>query len=496
MKIPSSNLYDLVHVLTKSEKRYIKLQSSSGKNDYIQLLDALLAQKTFDEDKLVRDHKDANFIKHLAVNKQYLYELLLKLLTSFGQKTLENKIYEKISAANVLIEKNMFQAALREVKKGQKIANKYEVFELQIMLSGIEKRILPKKQLNAKNRDVIQEIFEQETNSLEQLKNTNEYWLLSQQMRKFQTQYQKIQNEEQQKYIDGLIQTEKFQNKLLATNFKSKLYYHQVNASYQFMLGNVEQAYRINRDFLDLLEASPHFLKLYAEHYLATLNNMLIDSLIIGKYDILKEGIDRLVKIPERKEFKYIKNIESRVFRQRYLLLINWSLSQNDFEKALDWIPDMEAGLEKFGNKIEKQHRVTFYYLTAYILFLDRNFGEALRWNNLIINDPKEDVVKEIFYFARVLNLLIHFELENYDLLESLLLSTPKFLRSRRTLYKTEKTLFRLLGKILKQINKKEKQKLFTEFQIELDNLFSSPKEKRVFNYLDLRIWLKEKVAK
>jgi len=492
MKIPSTYLYDLVHLLTKSEKRYIKVQAGSGEKNYIQLMDALTAQKVFDEDQMIEDNKGANFLKHLAVNKRYLYELLLRSLNNFGQKTLEDKIFEKIAATNVLIEKGLFLAAFSELRKGQKIAIKYELYELQIMLLGIEKRLLSRKQFNKQDADVIHEIFKLEGDNLEQLKNTNEYWYLAQQIANFQMRFQKIQNEEQQKHIKSFTEKTKFKNQALATNFKSKLYFFQANATYHFMLGDVKKAYEINSQFLDLLEVNPHFLKLYAERYLATLNNMLIDSLIIGEYDVLEEGISRLVMTLDRPEFKSIKNIESRVFRQRYLLLINWSLSQKDFEKAIDWIPQIEDGLNRFRKKIEKHHRITFYYLIAYLLFLNGRFDQALKWNNLIINETKEDVVKEIFYFARILNLLIHYELENFTLLETLLLSTPKYLKSRRTIYATEKTLFRFLGKLLNEIDKLKKQKLINDFRNNIEDHFKTLKEKRVFNYLDLRLWIKK----
>jgi len=168
----------------------------------------------------------------------------------------------------------------------------------------------------------------------------------------------------------------------------------------------------------------------------------------------------------------------------------NWSLSQQDFAKGMAWIPEIKAGLAQFGKKIEKHYRITFYYLIAYLLFLNRRYDQALEWNNLMLNDPNEDVVKEIFYFARILNLLLHYELGNHSLLASLLVSTPKYLKARRPLYATEKTLLRLLGRLLNSVDKAEKQALFTQFQGDLHQLFQDPKEKRLFNYLDLRVWV------
>lgn len=155
----------------------------------------------------------------------------------------------------------------------------------------------------------------------------------------------------------------------------------------------------------------------------------------------------------------------------------------------MELIPQIEEGLEQFGKRIKKHHRITFYYLAAYVLFQNGRYDQALKWNNQILNDPKEDVVKEIYYFARILNLLIHYELGNHDLLGSLLLSTPKYLKSRRAVYKTEKRLFRFLGKLVNQVDKGERKKLIADFKTDIDVLFGEFGEKRVFNYLDLRLW-------
>ncbi len=489
MKSASTFLYDLVHTLSKSEKRYIKVQAGAGEKVYLQLMDALLAQKSFDEEQFIKENKEANFIKHLAVNKQYLYELILRRLAQFGQKNHEDKVFEKIAATNVLIEKGLLKAAHHELKKGQALATAYELFELQLILCNLEKKLLSLQQFKKQDDALMEQIFNKEMDNLEQLKNTIEYGYLAQQVLRFQMRFQKIQTAEQHQHLEYLTQSPKFQHLHLATNFKSKIHFYQANATYQFVQGHVKEAYNINREFLDLLEASPHFLRLYAERYIATLNNMLIDSLVIGEYEVLKEGISRLVLTLERPEFKSIKNIAARVFRQRYLLLINWSLSQRDFAKALEWIPTIEEGLEQFGKKIEKHHRITFYYLIAYLFFLNRQYDQALKWNNLILNDPKEDAVKEIFYFARILNLLIHYELGNHALLESLLASTPKYLKSRRAIYATEKALFRHLGKLLSHPDKAEKQKLMADFKAEIHDLFQQPSEKRVFNFLDFRLW-------
>ncbi len=452
----------------------------------------MLAQDSYDEEKLVAHHAGAGWVKHLAVNKRYLYELVLKELYNFGQKKVEDQVIEKINATKVLIEKGLFPDAFRELKKAQKIAYKYELFELEIMLLSIEKRLISRRKIKRQREENIQEIFQLESHCLEQLRNANEYWLLAQSIARLQIHFQGLENEEQKKALKKIVESPLFLDFSLATNFKSKAYYFQANAAYQFILGKPEKAYEINTRFLDTLEAEPQFLKLYAERYLATLNNMLIDSLLSGKLDNLETGIDRLEQTAERPAFKGIRNIKARVFRQKYLLLLNWSLSQKDFRKAQLWIPEIEKGLSKYGRKIEKHHRITFYYLVAYLLFRNRDFDKAVHWNHLILSDRKEDVVKEIFYFARILNLMIQYELGNHKYLDSLLVSTAKYLSKRRDLYQTEKELIKFLRKYTYAANKKEKQSLVKEFATSVDSLKKVPTEQRVFNYLDLSAWLQE----
>ena len=490
MKTPSTYLFDLVKSLTKAQKRYIRVQAGPKGKDYLDLMDALLAQTVYDEQKLIKDNSTSKFIKYLAVNKQYLYELLLKYLAQFGEKSIEDKIYEKISAANILIKKGMFAASLKEIKKGQKLARKFESFEMLLLLLNTEKRVYAIQRNQQKDEQYIEEQYKDEKSILEELKNTADYSYFNQKINQFQLRFQKIQTKEHKDYIDSIIQSPLLKSIDLATNFKSKINFIQANAAHNFMSGNIQAAYNFNKQFLNLLEDHPHFFSIYAERYLGTLNNMLIDSLSIGNYDKLEEGLHKLIQTTQRKEFNYIKNIEARVFRQKYMLLLNWCLGQQEFEKVLEWIPEIKKGLEEHGTKIERHHRISIYYLNAYLLFLNKEYEQALYWNDLILNESKEDVVKEIFYFARILNLLLHYELENFKYLESLLISTPKYLKARRALYRTEKSLIQYLNRILKAIDRKEKAQLRDQFSSEVQTLFVDPKEKRVFLYLDLRLWL------
>jgi len=92
-KTPSNKLFNLVNSLTGSEKRYFKLfvnKNQTGKhNKYILLFDAIDAQEIYDDEalrKIVYSNQPIQSRKFSEL-KNYLYELILKSLQGYDEKT-------------------------------------------------------------------------------------------------------------------------------------------------------------------------------------------------------------------------------------------------------------------------------------------------------------------------------------------------------------------------------------------------------------------------
>ncbi|MCB9336004.1 MAG: hypothetical protein H6586_07635, partial [Flavobacteriales bacterium] len=78
-------LFELVHSLTKSEKRFVKLnaQMHSGDKVYLKLMDAILKQNEYNEDELLGLFKNEKFVKQFSVAKNYLINFILKQLRQY-----------------------------------------------------------------------------------------------------------------------------------------------------------------------------------------------------------------------------------------------------------------------------------------------------------------------------------------------------------------------------------------------------------------------------
>ena len=485
MKKPSTDLFDLIHVLTNSEKRNILLELQSNSN-FVELFHALQSQTKFDESDLKRKYAKRPFVKNLATNKKHLYTKILKLLHQFSKNDVLEEIKNGTNYARILIKKGLLEASKKEVKKFKKLAYENQLYEPILDLLNVEKTLLTKKFGNGD----MEVIFEEVETCLQKIKNTNDYWILLRRVHDFQMKFQKIRSSELDEKRLALENHPKLKDENLAETLESKVYFFQTNAVLLFIQGKAQEAFQVNQQLLHFFESEILLLQKYPEGYLRILYNYLVNSLESKNYSAFEVGLEKMSTISQQAAFQKVKNIEVRIFRQTYQLKISWWLGMKDYKKGILVIPELEAGLNRYAHKLEKHHLLTFYYLGAVLFFGNHQYDKALIWVNKILKDTRENIVMEIYQFSRLLNLLIHDALGNYTLLESLLPTTRRYLSAKRTLYKTEKLLFTYFKNKMNTSKKMEKLTLNQQLHQELLILQNEPSEKRVFHYIDLIQWV------
>ena len=109
---PSTELFNLIKSLSKSEKRFFKLSSSlqSGEKNYLKIFDYIEKQKDYDEEKLKDYFKKDTFIKHLPSEKNHLYKLILKSLRSYySEQDINSIIKQEIKNVEILHKKALYK---------------------------------------------------------------------------------------------------------------------------------------------------------------------------------------------------------------------------------------------------------------------------------------------------------------------------------------------------------------------------------------------------
>ena len=488
MKRPSTDLAALIHSLSASEKRHFKVHTPYSESQYLKLFDLILLNKPYDEAKLLERMQAQGVTLHLPVAKRQLYFLLLSDLVNTQKEKVDFTLRREIHFVQVLLERGFVQQAKKLLQRNKKRAQQFELYRLLLEYLELEKRLLG----NRGSEQEIDQIYQLEQDSFEKLHNESQYWYLSTQIGRLQWQYQRLQGETQKQALENLGQHPLLQAVESAQSLQSKIYYYRAKSTYYFTLGKPEEAYQLNEELLKLIESSDYYQKQFPETYLLTFNNFLIDSLLLKKFDALQAGLEKLTSLHKAPALRGIKNLKARTFRQRFMLEVNWYLATGAIKKGVDRIPAIEAGLKQFGEKIEKPHRITLRYLAAYLLFLDKNYNGAQYWLLELLRE-REDVVQEIFRYARLLNLLVHFELENWEHLSSLILSIRRYIKQRGDLSTIEQKLMRYLQKYPNLPDAKEQQLLTQAFLADLEGLKAKPEARRFFNYIDLKQWLNQK---
>ena len=92
------------------------------------------------------------------------------------------------------------------------------------------------------------------------------------------------------------------------------------------------------------------------------------------------------------------------------------------------------------------------------------------------------------------MNLVIHFEIGNTLLLESLLRSTYRFLSKRNRLYGFEKSVLGFIQKSGKLRTAKELRETFIDLKKDFENLSQNPSENAMLRYFNFTAWLESKI--
>jgi len=215
------------------------------------------------------------------------------------------------------------------------------------------------------------------------------------------------------------------------------------------------------------------------------LYNLLLVQLELKKYD------DALVAIKKLRGLKTNSpTMQARIFVTSYDTELNLYLKTGEFEKGIPLVNEIETGLERFKDKINKESEVLFAYNISYLLFGLAEYNKSLKWINLIINDKELNIREDIQCFARILNLLIHFELGNYDLIEYIIKSTRRYLSNKNKLNKFELIVLNYIRKLIGANTKDDKIYIYKKWKKELNAISDDILEIKAFEYFDFISWL------
>jgi hypothetical protein len=170
---------------------------------------------------------------------------------------------------------------------------------------------------------------------------------------------------------------------------------------------------------------------------------------------------------------------------------INLHFMKGTFEQGIELIPFIEQKLEEYALYLDQHRVLVFYYKIASLYFGNGEYALCIDYLQKIIN-RKVDLRDDLQCYARLMHLLAHYELKNFEIIKHLIRSVYRFMSNMHNLTIVEQEIFRFLGNSL-SIPAKTLKPEFEKLLSKIKKFEKSRFETRSFAYLDIISWLESK---
>ena len=494
-KDQKDNLFLLVKSLTKSEKRQFKLYVGrldvNQDSKFLNLFNFLDKSKGYNEAAIL----DREIVKkkQLANVKAHLYkQILISLKLNPSHQNIRSQIREQLDFASILYHKGLYKQSLKILDKSKEVAIQNEEKNLAYEIVELEK-IIESQYITRKIGTRTDELTKQakELSSLNVI--SSRLSNLSLQLYGIVLKSGYIKNEVDSKEIKEYFNDRLPEFSIQNLGFREKLWLYNAYLWYSFLLQDFKNCYRYALKWVNLFYEYPQMLIVNPVFFLKG-NNYLLEALFfIGNKEKFQNHLLKFQSVTAGKKFPNDENIQALTFLYLNLNSINQYFIDGSFQEGVKIIPKIESELETFKDRLDEHHVMIFYYKFASMHFGYGNNKECIYYLENIISNKSFLIREDLQCFARVLNLVAHYEAGLDYNIEALLKSTYKFLIKINDLYEVQKEMIKFL-RGLQDIYPHDIKKAFETLRDTLKKYEDHPYERRAFLYLDVISWLESKI--
>ena len=493
----TDNLVRLIHALTKAEKRSFKLyanrnSSSPEELKFLKLFDFIDKNENYTDDLAVAKLSDIKK-SQLSNIKAHLYkQLLTSLRLQNAQHMPTIEIRESIDHALILYQKGFYLQALRILERSKQHAQRIQATILHLEILEFEKII--ESQYITRSIASRAEQLTTESKALQRhIAATVDFSNLSLQLYALYVKVGFVRNEKDYRFVNDFFTARLPEYELKDLGFEEKMHLYNAYVWYHYITQEFLMCFKYAKLWVDLFSEYPYVREQYREMYLKGLYNLHNALFNLRSYQRLRETLDLIehVDLGERENENVV------LLHDLYLITakINLSYLEGTFSDGLAIVDKVEAFITENEERLDNHRIMVLYYKVACLYFGNGDNRSAIRYLNRVIQMKDVSLREDIQCFARILNLIAHFEMGTNDLLDYQIKSVYRFLRNMGDLHGVQKEILNFLRQ-LPFADEKSLLRAFRVLHAKLVKLSQLPFEKRPFLYLDIISWLECKIQK
>ncbi|MFK8101794.1 MAG: hypothetical protein AB8G15_04700 [Saprospiraceae bacterium] len=426
MKIPTDNIFKLIHSMSAAEKRYFKRHYASEKSLNTELFDFINNLKAYDEDAVKQHFVKSKVAKNLKVYKVQLTDLILKSLTSYhNKKSIRSKIRMGLEEMEILMDKQLYGLAQKKLKKTKELCERYEEFSLIIPILLAETFL---SFFYSTNEDPASHPLTGEFEKyIAILSNTFRLRKIN-----FSLTY-KMNNELthdtnlleisdfKQELNDILVQS---QEKSFSFN---ELYYLNSSLAKMHSIsdGDIEKEYAYKLKTIELFDQFPQVSDSHARLRFAALHSYLECCLRYKKFEELEEGIKKI------KDLSGNNPLLDRNLLFVYYLETKYYSTLGKFENLIDQQEEIVLKhIKKYYQEDEQLTALIFiYYVSTYLAL---NKAQKVQFYLRRLHVISKNFDSSYWQFFDILELISHYETKDYVLIQHAISSIKRKIKKSK----------------------------------------------------------------
>jgi hypothetical protein len=480
--VASDALFVLIKSLSKSEKRYFRLQPMAEDGQHRLLFDAMEKLSTYDEEKILKLLKGSPMVDALSIAKNRLYHTLLKSLASFHHKaTARAEVMRLLQSIEVLYNRGLHEQADKLVNSALKIARKNELSALHLELNEWKERILEAMTVPANER----------------------YELLNNNYTDTQAIVSSIQNEKEIAcmkwswfagyYTNGQAResSEQENNERLLAEIKAK---HGISLEAQIKLLQLKGAVLLNAGKpKESLQSLMELFDVLKNNEWKNIQDKSVLRSALANASVISTQLNNV-----KDATSYLSQLESCFEENENKSLLHSTaltvfLLQKNSQAAHEYIQQHKEILSvpegEFDNRMAH-----VWFQSAVVCFIQQEFKESERFiQKLLQHIPASELV-HLQCIAQVFNLILHIELNNERYIPYALRNVQRFLVTRNKAFEGEKKILQFINETLKKRKSIDEKEIWNWLEKELLDVKKS--DPLFFTYFDFHKWAKARATK
>lgn len=492
----SKDLAELIGSMSKQEKRYFKLftgaRSKNGGNKYSLLFDAFdKAGPAVDEEEIRRSLPHAPAPSHFATAKYDLTNCILNSLAAYhAEKSVDAKLRNYLAHIEILYNRGLHEHCRKVIARARRKAEEYQKHSRLIDILGWERKLLL-RHAEGKFASALKQFHREQVKVLESISTIIRYEELADRVQEANRGFVRLRDTQALARLSALMDSPQANADPGELPFHACLKLLQSKGNYERFRGNIDAAMQWYAQAVEAWEANAAFIADDPDNYKRFVTNYLSCAIAVRKFDDFAESLQKIKQLPS-----ITAEAELTMFGVATYLELGYYLNYGLLEEGRALAAEFERAAPRYAARLRPDRLINLYYNCSMVYFLSGRYEKSLRHILEIINERRAELKRDIQEHTRIMLLVLHYELQNFDVLESIIRSARRYLNERERAREYENAVMAAVAKLMCTVDSAAAGKIFRQLRGTLLGLAQSGFDAQPLGYIELLFWIESKLIK